>query len=99
MAATVCELPSKMWDGLWDSLIFSDDTKSRLLDYIYATVLFSDADVDCEYYFVFRGSMLIPLYSQHCYLEPSSTLTRPTGNRQDVTLSRTRSEAIYPTVP
>ncbi|EIM88236.1 thyroid receptor-interacting protein 13 [Stereum hirsutum FP-91666 SS1] len=46
MAATVCELPSKMWDGLWDSLIFSDDTKSRLLDYIYATVLFSDADVD-----------------------------------------------------
>lgn len=52
MAATVCELPSRMWDGLWDSLIFSDDTKSRLLDYIYATVLFSDADVDCEYPFV-----------------------------------------------
>ncbi|KAH9999412.1 thyroid receptor-interacting protein 13 [Russula vinacea] len=45
-AASVCELPSRQWEGLWDSLIFSDDTKSRLLDYIYATVLFSDANVD-----------------------------------------------------
>jgi pachytene checkpoint protein 2 len=48
MAASVCELPSRQWEGLWDSLIFPDDTKSRLLDYIYATVLFSDANVDCE---------------------------------------------------
>jgi len=46
MAASVCELPSRQWEGLWDSLIFPDDTKSRLLDYIYATVLFSDANVD-----------------------------------------------------
>ncbi|KAH9077437.1 thyroid receptor-interacting protein 13 [Lactarius deliciosus] len=45
-AASVCELPSRQWEGLWDSLIFPDGTKSRLLDYIYATVLFSDADVD-----------------------------------------------------
>jgi hypothetical protein len=49
MAASVCELPSRQWEGLWDSLIFPDDTKSRLLDYIYATVLFSDADVDCKF--------------------------------------------------
>jgi hypothetical protein len=48
MAASVCELPSRQWEGLWDSLIFPDNTKSRLLDYIYATVLFSDANVDCE---------------------------------------------------
>jgi hypothetical protein len=48
MAASVCELPSRQWEGLWDSLIFPDDTKSRLLDYIYATVLFSDANVDCK---------------------------------------------------
>ena len=48
-AASVCELPSRQWEGLWDSLIFPDDTKSRLLDYIYATVLFSDANVDCEF--------------------------------------------------
>ncbi|KAL6306645.1 P-loop containing nucleoside triphosphate hydrolase protein [Sparassis latifolia] len=46
MAATVCELPSLSWEGLWESLIYSDDIKSRLLDYIYATVVFSDADVD-----------------------------------------------------
>ncbi|KAI0370252.1 P-loop containing nucleoside triphosphate hydrolase protein [Pilatotrama ljubarskyi] len=46
MAASVCELPSMSWEGLWESLIYSDDIKSKLLDYIYATVVFSDADVD-----------------------------------------------------
>ena len=48
MAATVCELPSLGWEGLWESLIYADDIKARLLDYIYATFVFSDADVDCE---------------------------------------------------
>lgn len=48
MAASVCELPSLGWEGLWESLIYSDDIKSKLLDYIYATVVFSDADVDCK---------------------------------------------------
>lgn len=48
-AASVCELPSLGWEGLWESLIYSDDIKAKLLDYIYATVIFSDADVDCEY--------------------------------------------------
>ena len=48
MAASVCELPSLNWEGLWESLIYSDGIKSKLLDYIYATVVFSDADVDCE---------------------------------------------------
>ncbi|KZT12967.1 P-loop containing nucleoside triphosphate hydrolase protein [Laetiporus sulphureus 93-53] len=46
MAASVCELPSMAWEGLWESLIYTDDIKSKLLDYIYATVVFSDADVD-----------------------------------------------------
>ncbi|RPD61903.1 P-loop containing nucleoside triphosphate hydrolase protein [Lentinus tigrinus ALCF2SS1-7] len=46
MAASACELPSMSWEGLWESLIYSDDIKSKLLDYIYATVVFSDADVD-----------------------------------------------------
>ncbi|KZV69128.1 P-loop containing nucleoside triphosphate hydrolase protein [Peniophora sp. CONT] len=46
MAAAVLELPSGLLDGLWDSLIFPDETKQKLLDYIYATVLFSDAGVD-----------------------------------------------------
>lgn len=48
MAASVCELPSLAWEGLWESLIYADNIKSRLLDYIYATVIFSDANVDCE---------------------------------------------------
>lgn len=57
MAASVCELPSMSWEGLWESLIYSDDIKARLLDYIYATVVFSDADVDCAYTcFVHRNS-------------------------------------------
>ncbi|KAI0080759.1 P-loop containing nucleoside triphosphate hydrolase protein [Panus rudis PR-1116 ss-1] len=46
MAASVCELPSLGWEGLWESLIYADDIKNKLLDYIYATVVFSDADVD-----------------------------------------------------
>ncbi len=48
MAASVCELPSTGWEGLWESLIYSDDIKSKLLDYIYATVVFSDGEVDCK---------------------------------------------------
>ncbi|TFK56080.1 P-loop containing nucleoside triphosphate hydrolase protein [Heliocybe sulcata] len=46
MSASVCELPSRDWEGLWDSLIYEGDVKGRLLDYIYATVVFSDAEVD-----------------------------------------------------
>ncbi|EGO01751.1 hypothetical protein SERLA73DRAFT_70918 [Serpula lacrymans var. lacrymans S7.3] len=46
LAASVCELPSKHWDGLWDSLIYADNIKLKLLDYIYATLLLSDADID-----------------------------------------------------
>ncbi|KAL1742430.1 P-loop containing nucleoside triphosphate hydrolase protein [Schizophyllum fasciatum] len=45
-AATVCELPNRNWEGLWDSLIYADDIKLRLLDYIHATLDLSDADVD-----------------------------------------------------
>ncbi|KAG9127606.1 hypothetical protein FRC07_011646 [Ceratobasidium sp. 392] len=46
VVATVCELPSRVWEGLWDTLVYQDDIKSRLLDYIYATLLLSDANVD-----------------------------------------------------
>lgn len=48
MAASVCELPNRSWEGLWDSLIYADDIKMKLLDYIHATLVFSDASVDCE---------------------------------------------------
>ena len=46
MAATVLSLPSRSLDGLWDTLVYSEDIKPRLLSYIYTTLVFSDADVD-----------------------------------------------------
>jgi pachytene checkpoint protein 2 len=46
-AATVCTLPVRTWEGLWDSLIYADDIKMGLLNYIHATILLSDAQVDC----------------------------------------------------
>ncbi|KAK0242519.1 P-loop containing nucleoside triphosphate hydrolase protein [Armillaria nabsnona] len=46
MAASVCELPNLSWEGLWDSLIYAGDIKMKLLDYIHATLIFSDADVN-----------------------------------------------------
>lgn len=48
MAASVCELPNKNWDGIWNSLIYADDIKLKMLDYIQATLLLSDANVDCQ---------------------------------------------------
>jgi pachytene checkpoint protein 2 len=52
MAATVSELPNRSWNGLWDSLIYDNDIKMKLLDYIHATLVFSDANVDCEHDFL-----------------------------------------------
>ena len=46
MAATVCELPNRHYVGLWDSLIYAGNIKMKLLDYIYATLLLSDANID-----------------------------------------------------
>ncbi|CAE6443166.1 unnamed protein product [Rhizoctonia solani] len=46
VVTTVCELPSRVWEGLWDTLIYEDNIKMRLLDYIYATLVFSDANID-----------------------------------------------------
>ena len=47
-AASVLELPHITLEGLWDSLYYEGDIKSSLLDYIYATVDFADAGVDCK---------------------------------------------------
>lgn len=48
VSATACEMPSRSLEGLWESLINADGVKSKLLDYIYATILFSDSNVDCK---------------------------------------------------
>ncbi|KAK1926102.1 putative regulation of meiosis-related protein [Papiliotrema laurentii] len=45
-SATVRQLPSLELDGLWENLIYADDIKSRLLNYIYSTTAFSDAGID-----------------------------------------------------
>jgi pachytene checkpoint protein 2 len=34
MAASACELPCISWDGLWDSLVYSDNIKLKLLEYV-----------------------------------------------------------------
>lgn len=54
MAATACELPCIAWDGLWDSLIYADNIKLKLLDYIHATLVLSDANVDREFHLLFE---------------------------------------------
>ncbi|KAF8162548.1 P-loop containing nucleoside triphosphate hydrolase protein [Pholiota molesta] len=46
MAASVCELPNRSYEGLWDALIYAGNIKMKLLDYIHATLVFSDANVD-----------------------------------------------------
>ncbi|WVQ80888.1 hypothetical protein IAT38_002995 [Cryptococcus sp. DSM 104549] len=45
-AASVRSLPSLELDGVWDTLVYSDDIKARLLNYIYSTILFSECDID-----------------------------------------------------
>ncbi|KAF9246966.1 P-loop containing nucleoside triphosphate hydrolase protein [Melanogaster broomeanus] len=46
LAASVCELPCRSWEGLWEGLIYADNIKLKLLDYIHATLLLSDANID-----------------------------------------------------
>lgn len=47
-AATVTELPSAGLEGVWESLIYADDVKRKLLRYIKSTLLFADAAVDAN---------------------------------------------------
>jgi hypothetical protein len=95
MAASVCELPSRQWEGLWDSLIFPDDTKSRLLDYIYATVIFSDANVDCKSRLTAPYVFTTPYaHSQHCILESRRTLAWPPWDRKNFTLPSSGAKAL-----
>ncbi|KAH7103022.1 P-loop containing nucleoside triphosphate hydrolase protein [Auriculariales sp. MPI-PUGE-AT-0066] len=46
MAASTCELPCSAWESLWETLVYDEDIKAKLLNYLYATLIFSDADVD-----------------------------------------------------
>ncbi|KAK9899767.1 AAA-domain-containing protein [Cystobasidium minutum MCA 4210] len=46
MAATVAHLPAMSLEGIWDNLIYEDNVKLRLLNYINSTQLFGDRMVD-----------------------------------------------------
>lgn len=59
MAASLCELPNRSHEGLWDSLIYADDIKMKLLDYIHATMVFSDANVDCTWSMIIGSCKLM----------------------------------------
>lgn len=98
MAASVCELPSMSWEGLWESLIYSDDIKARLLDYIYATVVFSDADVDCTRPTFHIGTSAHSGTSQCRIVEPCCFASWSSRHRQDVSLSSPCAKAFYPSL-
>lgn len=46
MAATVAQLPAVALEGIWDNLIYEDNVKLRLLNYINSTQLFGERTVD-----------------------------------------------------
>jgi len=58
-AASVCELPNRSYEGLWDSLIYAGNIKMKLLDYIHATLILSDAGVDCASFYPSRLAYII----------------------------------------
>lgn len=58
-AGTMTDLPSKELEGLWESLFYEGNIKTKLLDYIYATTVFSDADVDCRHLQVVDGFRIL----------------------------------------
>jgi hypothetical protein len=97
-AASVSDLPNRSWEGLWDSLIYADDIKLKLLDYIHATLVFSDANVDCEASFWLNICVLTGKHSQSCFVESCGPFARPTWHRQNFALSCTCSKVVYPSV-
>lgn len=98
MAATACELPCVAWDGLWDSLIYADNIKLKLLDYIHATLVLSDANVDRE----FRLLWIVLLTQQSCserhFMESRSATAWSTWNRENISVSRTCTKTIHSSI-
>lgn len=46
MAATVLELPNASLDGSWETLYYENQMKEKLLQYIFTTLIYSDANID-----------------------------------------------------
>jgi len=60
MAATVAHLPAQALEGIWDNLIYDDNIKQNLLNYIHATQLFGDKQVDFNV-ITWNRSVIMPL--------------------------------------
>lgn len=60
-AGIISELPSKELEGIWESLFYDGDVKTRLLNYIYTTISFSDLDVDCEHAYILYSKLRLSL--------------------------------------
>ena len=95
-AGTMTDLPCKEVEGLWESLFYEGNVKSKLLDYIYATIGFSDAGVDCqcssESSFCAINSFT---FRQSCLLEQGHPFARSTWNREDVSLQSFSAKAEH----
>jgi hypothetical protein len=96
-AASVSDLPNRSWEGLWDSLIYADDLKMKLLDYIHATMVFSDANVDCEVHSWLIICVLTQERnrSQSHFMEPRRSFARPAWHRKNFALSCTCAKALH----
>ncbi|KAG0142909.1 hypothetical protein CROQUDRAFT_12138, partial [Cronartium quercuum f. sp. fusiforme G11] len=46
VAAMRLELPARRLEGIWESLIYEDGVKTRLLNYIYSSVVFAEQNVN-----------------------------------------------------
>jgi len=95
MAASVCELPNKSYEGLWDSLIYAGNIKMNLLDYIHATLVFSDANVDGEPLPPFHATMMIYLKSKFGDMEPRRLAAWASWYREDISMPSSRPKIGY----
>lgn len=59
LAGLSWELPHAEFDGLWENLIFEDETKSQLLNYIQASFLYSENEVNSN---IIKWNRIILLY-------------------------------------
>ncbi|KAJ6516111.1 P-loop containing nucleoside triphosphate hydrolase protein [Mycena sanguinolenta] len=90
MAATVCELPNRGMEGLWNSLIYADDIKMKLLDYIHATLVFSDANVDFN---LVSWNRVVLLHGPPGKCTGKTSLCRALAQKLSIRLSHRYSQA------
>ncbi|PLW15343.1 hypothetical protein PCANC_13702 [Puccinia coronata f. sp. avenae] len=48
VAASRTELPANRYEGMWESLIYEQGLKTRLLNYIYSSIIFAEQNVNAN---------------------------------------------------